>query len=87
MAILTADFYVIYDGGKVKIMAEISGIETTKNDYFTIQCGPAINSDDVLDAVAPRCVLSTPLSSLFSEIPYFLKYIISRDINLNSTVS
>ena len=64
VAILTAESYVIYDGGKVKIMAEISGIETTKNDYFTIQCGPAINSDDILDAVAPRCVLSTPFSSL-----------------------
>ena len=68
MAILTAGFNVIYDGGKVKIMAEISGIETTENDYFTIQCGPAINSDDILDAVAPRCVLSTPFSSLFSKI-------------------
>ena len=64
MAILTAESNVIYDGGKVKIMAEISGIETTKNDYFTIQCGPAINSDDILDAVAPRCVLSTPFSCL-----------------------
>ena len=73
VAILTAESYVIHDGGKVKIMAEISGVETTKNDYFTIQCGPAINSDDILDAVAPRCVLSTPFSSLVSKIPYFLK--------------
>ena len=73
MAILTAGFYVIYDGGNVKIMAEISGIETTENDYFTIQCGPAINSDDILDAVAPRCVLATPFSSLFSKILYFFK--------------
>ena len=53
-------------------MVELNGFETNENDYFTIQCGPAINSDDVLDAVAPRCVLSTHFSSLFSKILYFL---------------
>ena len=53
MAILTADREFIKDGGDVKITAEIIGVETTENDHFTIQCGPAINSDDILDAVVP----------------------------------
>ena len=55
MAILTADRDFIKDGGSVYITAEISELEA-QNGYFTIQCGSAINDDDILDAVAPGCV-------------------------------
>ena len=53
MAILTADREFIKDGGDIKIRAELSGIETSENDYFTIQCGPTVNNDDILDSVSP----------------------------------
>ena len=63
VAILTADREFIKDGGDVKIMAEIIGIETSEDDYFAIQCGPAINNDDILDAVAPSL-----LNSSYAEV-------------------
>ena len=38
IAILTADKTVITEGGDVKIMAELMGVDTSERDYFTIQC-------------------------------------------------
>lgn len=72
MAILTADRDFIKDGGSVQIMAEISGLETAENGYFTIQCGPAINDDDILDAVAPRCDLSTPFFLVYFLVLFLI---------------
>ena len=43
-------------------MAELIGTEATDNDYFTIQCGPAINEEDILDAISP-----TLLDQYFAE--------------------
>ena len=66
MAILSADREFIKDGGNIKIMAELSEIETSENDYFTIQCGPTINNDDILDMIPP-----SSRSSFLAEVEIY----------------
>ena len=52
-AVLTADREVIKDGGEITITAELAEIETSVADYFTIQCGTALNDEDILCAITP----------------------------------
>ena len=61
-----------------------TGIETTENDYFTIQCGYSINSDDILDAVAPTFLNSSYAEAEFYDLTflrcdYKFSYIIEID--------
>ena len=71
-AILTSDREVIKDGGEITITAELVEIETSVNDYFTIQCGPALDDTDILCAVAPTASSISPYfaEASFSELTF-----------------
>ena len=69
-AVLTSDREVIKDGGEITIMAELIEIETSVNDYFTIQCGPALNDEDILCAIAPTAISQYFAKASFSELTF-----------------
>ena len=69
-AILIADKEFIKDGGDIKIRAELIGIETSEDDYFTVQCGSIINDDDVLDVVSAKLINSFEAEADFHELTF-----------------
>ena len=69
-AILTSDKEFIKDGGDIKIRAELIGIETSEDDYFTVQCGSIINDDDVLDVVSAKLINSFEAEADFHELTF-----------------